>query len=278
MSKYSYFLLLIPLAIVIALMVVGTLYDLQIAIDIYNRESLFAIIFDYVGEMPLYGLFPFCLAICFVYYRQYTSTKYIVLSFLSVVFCVLSIYLFMQRFFTFLPASVNLGITLVLSFVLMYTFHFFKRDTLEKLYKFALIAITVLIIALLLNQAIKYLWGRYRFHNLYVANNLERFTPWYLPLGINGNKSFPSGHASSATNLFLLVTLCSIFKSKQWVKVLITILVSLFVVAVCLSRMVYGAHYLTDVTMGFAISFTVYFVVQYLYFKHFEKKEKIAST
>ena len=275
MCKYNYFWLIIPIVTIIALMTIGTIYDLQISVSLYDRDSVFGIIFDYAGELPLYLLFPFCLAICFVYYRSFISTKYIVLSYLSVVLCVISLYVFMQRFFHFIPTTINLLIALVLAFLLFYGFHFIKRDTLEKLYKFAIIALIVLCLSLLLNQLIKHLWGRYRFHNLYTADNLERFTPWYLPLGLNGNLSFPSGHASAATSLFLLIPLLKIFNAKKWVKILAIFLVSLFVTAVCVSRIVLGAHYLTDVTMGFALSFAILIIVQHYMFKYFSKKRMV---
>ena len=271
MTKHFNYYLLIPIIIVIALMVIGTLYDLQISLLLYDRDNWFALLGDYIGELPIYIMFPFSLSICFVYYRQFTSAKYIILSFFSVILTFFTLYVCINRFLSFLPLLVNLILTLAISFALMYGFHFIKRDTLEKLYHFALIALVVITLVLVCNQALKYLWGRYRFHNIYVANNLARFTPWYLPQGINGNKSFPSGHASSVTTLFLLVTLYSFFGNKKWVKILLNTLIAITVALICLSRVVYGAHYLTDVTMGFAISFVIFYTVQYYMLKRFNK-------
>lgn len=268
MTKHLTYLL-IPAIIVISLMIFGTIYDLQISLALYDRDNWLAILGDYIGELPIYVLYPFSLSICFVYFRQFTSTRYIILSFFSVIFTFFTLYICLNRFLDFLSLPINLILTLIITFALLYGLHFIKRDTLEKLYHFALIALIVITLVLICNQTLKYIWGRYRFHSLYVADNLARFTPWYLPQGINGNKSFPSGHASSATTLFLITTLYSLMGSKKWIKVLLNTLISLIVALICLSRVIYGAHYLTDVTMGFAISFAIFYLTQHFMLKRF---------
>ena len=63
-------------------------------------------------------------------------------------------------------------------------------------------------------QVVKYFWGRVRFRELDAA--FLQFTPWYLPQGITGSDSFPSGHA--AMGWMLLPLLILLANKKQWVK------------------------------------------------------------
>lgn len=151
-----------------------------------------------------------------------------------------------------------------------------KSDTIERLYKFACFAVIVLLASLFFNQAVKFLWGRYRYRDLYKADNFMRFTPWYLPQGINGNKSFPSGHTNSATTMLLLINLLQLFKVSNKKLNIVKLLVIIFIVCTAFSRIIYGAHYLSDVAFGFALCYTVYLIV---YFQLYNtKKESTESS
>jgi len=98
-------------------------------------------------------------------------------------------------------------------------------------------------------QGVKYFWGRVRFRELDAA--FSQFTPWYLPQGITGFDSFPSGHA--AMGWMLLALLILLANKKQWVKYSVFILISLWGVTLALSRVVIGAHYASDVLFGSAV-------------------------
>ena len=54
-------------------------------------------------------------------------------------------------------------------------------------------------------QLVKIAWGRVRFDDLGVDFRNATpalYTPWYVPNGPNGEKSFPSGHASMGAIMF----------------------------------------------------------------------------
>jgi len=98
----------------------------------------------------------------------------------------------------------------------------------------------------ILIQGIKYFWGRVRFRELDTA--FSQFTPWYLPQGINGFDSFPSGHA--AMGWMLLALLILLANKKQWIKYSAIVIIFLWGVTLALSRVVIGAHYASDVLFG----------------------------
>ena len=95
-------------------------------------------------------------------------------------------------------------------------------------------------------QVIKYFWGRVRFRELDVA--FSQFTPWYLPQGLTGFDSFPSGHA--AMGCMLLALLIFLADAKQWIKNSVLTIIFLCGIVLALSRVVIGAHYASDVLFG----------------------------
>ncbi len=118
---------------------------------------------------------------------------------------------------------------------------------------------------LCLIQPIKLLWGRVRFRDLDTL--YSNFTPWFLPNGINGNQSFPSGHAAMAwmiLPLFLLV----VNKSNN-IKISLLILIVSWGLAVSLSRVVMGAHYVSDVLFGSFIIIVVFLIITKSYWETF---------
>jgi membrane-associated phospholipid phosphatase len=113
-------------------------------------------------------------------------------------------------------------------------------------------------------QITKYLWGRVRFRQLDAA--FSQFTPWYLPQGITGFDSFPSGHA--ATGFMLLSLLILLNNKEQWIKILTLIFITLWGILLSISRVVIGAHYASDVLFG---SFFIIMIFLLLFKKYKEE-------
>lgn len=109
-------------------------------------------------------------------------------------------------------------------------------------------------------EGMKYLWGRVRFRDLLEAGSTDAFTPWYVINGINGNKSFPSGHTAGAAMSYLLMLLPFVFKKWENKKQLCFWVPFVYSSVVAFTRLVMGAHYLSDVTVGGLVSFTVVIV------------------
>ena len=164
----------------------------------------------------------------------------------------------------------------------LYLGKFIPKKTRYILFKFAIFAICYLLVALAVNQAVKTVWHRMRFRDMLKENDLGHdgfsyFTPWYTPdlsrIELNPDyhySSFPSGHTSSATHIFLLCTLYRILPSwreKKWLKYTLYGVCSAFVLLTAISRICDDAHFLSDVIWGFAISYTIYKVLDKLFFR-----------
>lgn len=104
---------------------------------------------------------------------------------------------------------------------------------------------------------VKILWGRVRFRDL--NGHYEKFTVWYLPQGITGNDSFPSGHAAMAwmlLPLFILVTNEPLRK-----RIVVKGFIISWAITLCVSRIVIGAHYVSDVLFASFIMIISYLLI-----------------
>lgn len=121
----------------------------------------------------------------------------------------------------------------------------------------AVIGVVVMAVQLTAVEGMKYLWGRVRFRDLAAAGDYSAFTPWYHINGINGSKSFPSGHAAGAGMIFLAMLLPCASQKRSRYAVMYFAVPFAYTAAVAYTRLVMGAHYLSDVTAGALISFTL---------------------
>lgn len=92
-----------------------------------------------------------------------------------------------------------------------------------------------------LNQALKYI--------------IQRPRPNELRLIYESGYSFPSGHSMASTAFygFLIYLIYKKVKNKT-LKITLIIVLSLLIVAICVSRIYLGVHYTSDVLGGFLLS------------------------
>ncbi len=131
-----------------------------------------------------------------------------------------------------------------------------------------IILLIVCVGSMLAVQVLKRIWYRPRFFLL--ENNPDiPFTRWYQPDRDVINqfaalyaqdhdyfRSFPSGHTQSITCLFLWA-LIPVYTQKGSVNFTMA-LSSVVVLVVAISRIFLGVHYLSDVSMAFLITFTLF--------------------
>jgi membrane-associated phospholipid phosphatase len=84
------------------------------------------------------------------------------------------------------------------------------------------------------------------------------YSPWYLPQGITGHKSFPSGHAAMGWMLLPIILLIDTKNRK--IRILMSVLIVSWGILVALGRVVIGAHYASDVLFSSAFGVLCYFL------------------
>lgn len=110
-----------------------------------------------------------------------------------------------------------------------------------------------------------------------MASNTDfsAFTPWYKKgddMGIyNRADSFPSGHTTYSCMLFMLYPFMSAVKRLKGIAPVGLIGALAYVVTMAVTRLVAGAHYLTDVAGALLIGYTLFIIIYSIYTK-FTKK------
>ena len=243
-------LLIVLISIWIILSVIFGIYDLDISKQIVNQNSSWAKFLQDYGMIP--GLFIILSGVYINY--SFIKTKSDVWSYIQkVVFFLVSSGLIFYLFDIILGNVVtnHLIIFLIISFsisiIIFIVLHLKSQVKSATAIRYAKVVVGMALFGyVIFIQGVKYFWGRVRFREL--DESFSQFTPWYLPQGITGSDSFPSGHA--AMGWMLLALLILLANKKQWVKYSVFNLISLWGVTLALSRVVIGAHYASDVLFG----------------------------
>ncbi len=269
---------IVAFACVAALMAVAAFYDLALSKAVGDRSNLFGIFFEVVGESPSYLILPIASPIIFYNARNFDNKKIRIT--LRVVGALLGwIGYFVWMFSGSKPSKIDIpGNTVFAVFVGfvggafgLWVGSMVDKKVMDRLLKWAVFAIAVMLVSLVVNQILKLLWGRMRYRDMQAADNYDGFTPWYKVNIGNGKetyKSFPSGHTSSAANIFVIAVLCDIFPkwNKLRVRALVNGLCTLFVCVVAFSRIVNCAHFLSDTLAGGYITYLIFVILRFAFF------------
>ncbi|MHA2431396.1 MAG: phosphatase PAP2 family protein [Promethearchaeota archaeon] len=240
-------LLITILVIWIVLAILFGIYDLEISIALVDEESNWGNFGADYGEVPGYALIAIALATFLGSYIKNIKKQKIL-----IIFAVITgvIYLLLGIFDND-NTDISLGISLII-LPMLYLITTWNKDW-KKYRKIAsIISILAIINPLLIVQLIKLFWGRVRFRDLAVG--YTNFTPWFRPLGITGNFSFPSGH--TAMGWMFLPLLISVKSKETKFPLKLTLLIGTigWGVFVAMSRVIVGAHYASDVLFSSAFA------------------------
>ena len=260
MKKNGLLVFLVSIWIILA--VIFGIYDIDISKTIVNQYSSWAKFLENYGMIP--GL-VIILSGIYIYY-SFVKTKSDVWSYTQkIVFFLVSGGLIFYLFDILLGNVVtnHLIIFLIISFsisiIIFIVLHKANQVQSAIAIRYAKVVVGMALFGyVIFIQGVKYFWGRVRFRELDAA--FSQFTPWYLPQGITGFDSFPSGHAAMGWMLMALLILLA--NKKQWVKYSATFIIFLWGVTLALSRVVVGAHYASDVLYGSFFIIIAYLLLQ----------------
>lgn len=249
-------------------LLVGSFFDYQISSALFNSSSLFGRFVEAAGELP----FELTASIAGVMLVRSARSDSKASKWLAALCILINVGLVGYEIIGSLHVGGKLiAFQLVLTFALAIAANVIAyrltRDTdPDDLTRWALMVLAVWAAqAIILNVVVKPLWSRPRMRVIEVTPGLN-FQPWwaignpdkwsYIAAGVikDGFKSFASGHtAHAAIGLMLAGLPAAAFTEKPsrrrvvfWVAVAVAALVAF-------GRIVIGAHFLTDVSCGFAL-------------------------
>lgn len=269
----------------VASLVFASFYDLKIDQLLNNPTDPFSLWFYGTGEMPARITLPLAGVIIFRYGKKAISRP-LGLALLGVGSVWLGIhiadYFFVEENYEIFGAMFGIGIGLITLAISKYVK--LPNNIEDSLVVLAYAGVIALIFEIASVEGTKYLWGRPRYRAMLAADDFSVFQPWYH---INGNKfralyehsneikSCPSGHTAGAAISYLAMLLPftnSWFKGKEK---LCFIAAFGYSSIVAYTRLVMGAHFLSDVTIGAIFSFTIVVITMAVLDKKFSNRLEI---
>lgn len=283
MNTKKYIVPAILYVLLFAGLAVGTFYDYQISQTLTQMEDSWARFMEIWAEPPslLFVAFSFAALAVYVVKQRVKGKTY--LSLLCMTGGMISAYSTITRTVEYYSVEVyEMTLTKILSAigacVIMVIFlkiaYMIKQETLKKIKPALVTVVAVGLATLVIISAIKTMWGRERFRSL---SNITEFTRWYIPVGRavdDAHKSFPSGHTSNAVIMYTLSFIFDMLGDKRKARLAKAAAIA-WVAFVMFSRIVCGAHFLSDTCMGAIITMTIVIVCHKIFCKQKYSKTDI---
>lgn len=178
-------------------------------------------------------------------------------------------------------------LSVIFSVISMFAGKSLPKKNIKKIAYFVVITGIVAIISTAIVEVLKVLANRPRFRTLHALGREDLYRRWYqfgkardltdknfivnfegklIQIEKDGYKSFPSGHTCAAAMTFSLLLLPDLFKIKnKEAKMFCYEFSIIFTAGIAVSRIIAGAHYLTDVLIGGTIPFVLFLLAKELF-------------
>lgn len=258
-------------AFLLAMMVIGSIWDFPISKAVYNPVSPFGLFFAGFGEYP--AALGFAAAGTMLLSARNREKRLVgVLQIIGGCWFVLSgaaMAAMLPKGYLEISTVLSVGIGMFCTALTVWgVARLCKGADRHTVIRVATVFLLVIFADILVINLIKIPWGRARMR-LVAVDDRAYFMPWWQPgkalrdtlvaAGVAAEefKSFPSGHTANASSLMLLCLL-PMLRQKLAAKQTLLFLIGFFwTVLVAVSRIIMGAHYLTDTIVGFAVGLIV---------------------
>ena len=190
--------------------------DLIISETFVDPNTVWAIFLEQYGELPGAIVIILGILIFSVQFNSQSAVKFAAVEFILITaMSLIILYISYIVLLNFTSSSDTFFQYSLLLFAAIMTLSFASISFLRKInldFSSSLITLSKIILGMSIFgylfsiQIIKFLWGRVRYRDLDLLHS--NFTEWFIANGINGNQSFPSGHAAMGwmlLPLFILV-------------------------------------------------------------------------
>lgn len=256
----------IVFSIGIVLLLLFTFTDLQISMAVAVKPSI-AKILEIVGEIP-FTLLAACGSVLLVRFRDRKSILKNIAALIGggVLFLLFS---FMGGFMTWNYISRNFGtiptvlaavIGLLVAAAAIGIAMQVPEENRKQALRYAATALLYFLIVIVIMNSLKTVWGRMRFREM--TDSLNEFTRWYQICGRgkfdDAFASFPSGHSMNSAGVILMILLPDLIPALEGKEKMLRIFAYIWCVTIGFSRVLMGAHFASDVTVGVMLSLLIF--------------------
>jgi membrane-associated phospholipid phosphatase len=251
-------------------LVIG-IYDLDFSKSVVNTESNFGAFIRDFGDIPGFIVIVVALVIFYVNdteWRDQVELKYLLLLTIIILNLIIYFRLFRSIMQPVMLVSTGLLISVICVWLIIYKLVSTKSTLEPKVQLWMKVTLAqAIIVPGFFVQIMKTVWGRVRFYDL--DSLYSNYSPWYQINGINGHRSFPSGHTAMGWMLLPLLLLIVDLKPKR--KILIYVGVIFWGLLVGWGRIIIGAHYASDVYFSTLLSF-----IGFIFLRHkLQKRDEV---
>lgn len=251
----------------LTMMVIGSIWDFPISKAVYDPGSPFGLFFAGFGEYP--AALGFAAAGAMLLSARNREKRLVgVLQMIAGCWFILSgaaMAAILPKGYLDISTGLSGGIGLICTALTVWGAARLCRGADRRtVIRVAAVFLLVIFADILVVNLIKIPWGRARMR-LVAVDDRAYFMPWWQPgkalrdtlvaAGVAAEefKSFPSGHTANASSLMLLCLLPMLRQKLAAKQTLLFLFGFFWTVLVAVSRIVMGAHYLTDTIVGFAV-------------------------
>ena len=257
---------------------VGSFFDYQISSALFNIGSMYGRFIEAAGELP----FELTASVAGVMLVRAVRPDSRGSKWLAVLGILVNVGLAGYEIVSSLRVGGKLiAVQLVLTFALVIVYRLTRATEPDELTRWALMVLAVWVAqAIILNVIVKPLWSRPRMRVIEVTPGLN-FQPWwvignpdkwsYIAAGVikDGFKSFASGHTAHAAIGLMLAGLPAVaFKEKPSRRRVVFWTAAVVAALVAFGRIVIGAHFLSDVSCGFALVLALECLAAHIAYPH----------
>lgn len=270
-------------AILALCLLTGSFFDYQISSALFNIASMYGRFIEAAGELP----FELTASVAGIMLVRSARPDSKASKWLAALGVLINVGLVGYEIIGSLRVGGKLiAFQLVLTFTLVIAANFIvycltRKTSPDDLTRWALMVLAVWVAqAIILNVIVKPLWSRPRMRVIEVTPGLN-FQPWwvvgnpdkwsYIAAGVikDGFKSFASGHtAHAAIGLMLAGLPAAAFTEKPSRRRVVFWAAAVVAALVAFGRIVIGAHFLTDVSCGFALVLALECLAAHIVYPH----------
>lgn len=241
---------IIPYGIAILALLFAAFYDYEITNTLHNSMPLIQVLFERIVLIPIQLVVAITLCMLFQIKRR---NGYCVAAYIAILYVVRdTLHYWVDTSTTYL-ILVQLIVSFLLLILILWIMQKINPITLKTHLTFFVYMSIVLVVSIIITTIMKHVWGRIRYRDL---QEVTQFCAWYKPCGLSGNYSFPSGHTTAMSAILCILQ----WRRNPYAHISIwrNILVFGMIVIMMIARMAAGAHFLSDVSVGFLITYSCY--------------------